>query len=469
MAKQNVVSQYAVRNVGGKSVYKNEIERDCKACGKKLKVGTEVIWNTGLMAYVHVKCDTDLAPNTRQVADDDDEFAEFDDGGVDIKTMPTVKPETVAADIRAEVQAEVQRVAPRLVEAAGIVITEKLKTAMSEMLSDSVAKAAAVIDAKYAGKLDRAEKTLLDAAKKGHIKTVHEFRFPAGPVVLDGGEVYHERFPFILKLAAARVPIFMPGPTGSGKTHIGEQLARALKLDFGAISCSMGMTESKLLGRCTPNLMTGEEQFRVAEFVRIYENGGVFLFDEIDAADPTVLLVLNSAIANGVLPLDRPNNPTARRHKDFVLIAGANTIHGADRQYVGRNQIDLATLDRFRSGMVPIDYSEAVETRLCPHDELRKLFWGWREKIKSNRLERVMSTRSMMNGHKLITGFGVTVAEYADMFFCGWNDAERKKVDVLKYPKVGGEPPDADPGEITEEAIRKANDEIRDRLNRSGK
>ena len=36
-------------------------------------------------------------------------------------------------------------------------------------------------------------------------------------------------------------------------------------------------------------------------FIRIYRNGGVFLFDEVDAADGNVMVCVNAALANGML------------------------------------------------------------------------------------------------------------------------------------------------------------------------
>jgi hypothetical protein len=255
-------------------------------------------------------------------------------------------------------------------------------------------------------------------------------------IIIDGltkremkGEVFHARFEWVLKLARAGKPIFIPGPTGAGKTHLAEQVARALGLQFGMISCSPGMTESKLTGRSIPNISTGEEVFRTTEFIKCYEDGGVFLFDEMDAADPTVLLVINAALANGMLPLpERKDKPIAKRHKNFVCIAAANTWGtGADRQYVGRNRLDEATLDRFRIGIVPVDYSPAVERHLCPDGDLYDLLLKWREGIRANRLERVLSTRFIRDAHDMLQ-IGASYAEIAHAFFSGWPAEQVRKV-----------------------------------------
>lgn len=117
----------------------------------------------------------------------------------------------------------------------------------------------------------------------------------------------HPCFEKVLKLAGARRNILLIGPAGCGKTYLASQVAKALGLDFASISCSPGMSEAALLGRAIPNMNTGEVVYQSTEFVRLYENGGVFLCDEMDSADPSVLLVLNQALANGQMTV--PNRP----------------------------------------------------------------------------------------------------------------------------------------------------------------
>jgi hypothetical protein len=80
-------------------------------------------------------------------------------------------------------------------------------------------------------------------------------------------------------------------------------------------------------------------------FRNAYENGGLFLLDEIDAGNSNVLIQLNAALANNYMSFP---DGMIRRHDNFRIVASANTFGlGASRQYVGRNQLDAATLDRF--------------------------------------------------------------------------------------------------------------------------
>jgi MoxR-like ATPase len=189
------------------------------------------------------------------------------------------------------------------------------------------------------------------------------------------------------------------------------------------------MSEGQLTGRLLPVGDGGRFEYVRSEFVRCYEDGGVFLFDEIDAADSNTLLVLNSALANGQMALaNRPENPVAKKHPDFVAVAAANTFGtGADRQYVGRNQLDESTLDRFRIGQVEMDYDAEVEKSLCPDDGLRMRLQGYRDAIRANRLRRVVSTRFLRDAF-VMKQAGDTDADIDAALFAGWSADEVRKV-----------------------------------------
>ncbi|MBA3482388.1 MAG: AAA family ATPase, partial [Pirellulales bacterium] len=245
----------------------------------------------------------------------------------------------------------------------------------------------------------------------------------------------HPAFEEVYELATARENVFLPGPAGCGKSHIAHQVADALGLRFGSISCSAGMSESQLLGRMVPQGKSGAFEFLGTQFLDCYENGGVFLFDEIDAADSNVLLVVNSALANGAMSVpSRPGKPVAKRHADFVCIAAANTYgRGADRIYCGRNPLDEATLDRFRLGTVDMGYDRALERQLW--DALGngadvaalETLWQYRERIESARLERVLSSRFIMQAAKALAR-GRDLDYVASKLFKGWRQDEVSKV-----------------------------------------
>ncbi len=270
-----------------------------------------------------------------------------------------------------------------------------------------------------------AQKAIREEAKKS--RTIQVQVNNDNPIPLDF--VAPAEFDSLLMLAAQRKNILMVGPAGCGKTFIASKVAEALGLDYAAQSCTAGMSESLLSGWLLPTGDNGRFEYVSSEFVRIYENGGVFLFDEIDASDPNVLIFINQAIANGhfFLP-QRFNKPMVKKHKDFVAIAAANTFgNGADMQYVGRNQLDAATLDRFKVGTVPMDYDSRVEAKIINPAVLK---WGRaiRAAIKEKRLNRIMSTRVMLDATDMFDGQGWSIDRIAKGYFADWSAEELRMI-----------------------------------------
>lgn len=231
-----------------------------------------------------------------------------------------------------------------------------------------------------------------EEVKKENKLTI-EIRKPDGSIkILEG--VLPISFPRIIALAQARRNILLVGPAGCGKTFIAEKVAEALGLAFSSLSVSIGMSESQLAGWLVPTGEGGKFEYRRAPFVQAFEEGGVFLLDEVDAGDSNTMTFINTALANSFMSIpNRYNNPIARKHPDFVCIAAANTYGtGADRMYVGRNQLDEATLDRFRVGTIEMDYDEQVERAIVRGDILE---WGWgvRARVRASKMRRNVSTR----------------------------------------------------------------------------
>ena len=158
----------------------------------------------------------------------------------------------------------------------------------------------------------------------------------------------HERFPLLLQVLACGLNVLLVGPAGTGKTTAARKAAEALGLGFSCLSVGPQTSKSDLLG-----FVDAGGTYRESLFVSAYRDGGVFLLDEIDAGNAGVLTVLNAALAGDVMAT--PVGMVSRSPR-FLTVAGANTYgQGASRQYVGRNQLDAATLDRFAVLDWPID------------------------------------------------------------------------------------------------------------------
>lgn len=154
----------------------------------------------------------------------------------------------------------------------------------------------------------------------------------------------------------AGMHVMMVGPAGTGKSTIAENAAEALGLPYYSISLSPMTPASQILGYMDANGNAIRTLYREA-----YQHGGLFHFDEFDNSHPSVIAVVNASLSNGHMAFA---DGMVKRHDDFRCVASANTYgRGADRQYVGRQQMDAATLDRFAVETIPVD--EALETELC--------------------------------------------------------------------------------------------------------
>lgn len=231
----------------------------------------------------------------------------------------------------------------------------------------------------------------------------------------------------MFKAAGKGQNAYLVGPAGSGKTTLARDVAKAFSLPFGAISCSAGMSESKIEGRNIPKLTTGEDLYQSTQFVEIYRNGGVFLFDEIDGADANVLLVINAALANGHM-----NTPGGeiKRHENCYILCAANTFGtGADRIYVGRAQLDGAFLDRFKGRMFEVDYDKEIEGRILGNASALAKVWAIREKAATLKLRRIVGTRFVEAVAIMLAG-GMSANEAIGECVVEWTAEEKSKVGI---------------------------------------
>lgn len=227
--------------------------------------------------------------------------------------------------------------------------------------------------------------------------------------------VQHAIFPKVLVGLSEREALWLVGPAGTGKSTIAEQAAQALGLDFSSRSCSAQTTETAITG-----YMDATGTYRTTEFRERYEKGGVMLLDEVDNGNPNVLTVLNSALSNNFMAFP---DGMVRRHQDFVLVATANTFgNGATAEYVGRNAIDKAFVDRF--SFLEVNYDRAVEeamlasvTELHPATATKWLdvVTKCRANAETYGLKVVISPRATIKGAKWLRNDGITMKDVVDM------------------------------------------------------
>ena len=288
---------------------------------------------------------------------------------------------------------------------------ETLLKALSEALAGSLEaqvdeeQVSGWVEAEVARKLEETEERLAELIK-GQARHVVLEKIDSGEKIDLG--LQHSRFEALLArcriaLAAAAhgkyLNIWLVGPAGSGKTTAAENVAKAISAEHGEpfefeFNGALD-SEHKLLGFVDANGRIVSRPFR-----KVWEDGGLYLFDEVDASMPGACLALNAALANGYC--DFPDGKVYRSPK-AVVIASGNVWNGATEDYVGRFKPDAAFSDRFIK--FRWDYDEKLERAIAQNDTWCDYVIKVRNAIKTEGIKQhVVSPRASMFGALLLAG-----------------------------------------------------------------
>lgn len=193
-------------------------------------------------------------------------------------------------------------------------------------------------------------------------------------------------FSKIVRTVAQKVPVYMYGPAGCGKSHTAKQVAEAIGLDFYETSTVLFAHEMKGYGDASG-------KFVETPFYKAFTNGGLFFLDEVDASAPDALVVLNTAIANG--RFDFPVVGNVKAHENFRVMAAGNTLMtGADLDYTARAVQDKSFINRFF--FIGFDYDEEIEKAITGNDtELIEFAHDFRSAAKNAGLSVCLSYRQL--------------------------------------------------------------------------
>lgn len=202
----------------------------------------------------------------------------------------------------------------------------------------------------------------------------------------------HKVFASVLNDVKLNIPAMLVGSAGCGKSTLLYQVAQKLNLTYYPMAVNGQTAAYDIIGYKNAS----GDYIRTA-FREAYENGGLFSFEEIDAGNPNVLTVINNALSQDFYLFP---DKIVQKNERFRLCASANTYgYGATRQYVGRNPLDAATLDRF--AMTTVDYDEDLEKQIGPVKEwtffvqaLRSVVSCWDDRVPPI----IISTRAVVLG-----------------------------------------------------------------------
>lgn len=237
-----------------------------------------------------------------------------------------------------------------------------------------------------------------------HRPTLVELKLNELPTVSLG--IQHKHFPLLLKMCNARLRsghhlnIWIHGPAGTGKSTAAHNVAKALGLDF--------YTDGKLEdGFEAKGYRDGHGNYNTTQFRQAFENGGIYLADEIDGSMPTALLAFNAALANGHCAFP---DKLVERHPDFIFLAAANTTGtGATLEYVGRFKQDAAFNDRFCFLSWPVD--TALEDAMSANTDWTAHVRAVRDRLAVSGIKgHLITPRATLYGEALLAA-GLTLDE----------------------------------------------------------
>jgi len=163
-----------------------------------------------------------------------------------------------------------------------------------------------------------------------------------------------------------RTNVVLTGPTGCGKTSVVEQLAARLGVPLVRFNCDGETRVSQLRGQNRPATQDGALtlQFNRGDLAKVMDRGWWVLFDEIDAAPPSVLFVLQPVLEENTRRLHIPETgETISAAPGFAVFATGNTIgyRATSRsKHQGTHSLNAAFLDRFGVVMA-VDYPSRLE------------------------------------------------------------------------------------------------------------
>jgi MoxR-like ATPase len=216
----------------------------------------------------------------------------------------------------------------------------QIQAALASLMPTPAAPAAAVVD------VETVRRLIQDELKNWTIQ------IEGAPAVQLSGKP-HAKLGQLVQLMALREPVYMKGPAGSGKSTAAEMAAESFGLPFYHV----GKVDSKydLIGFVDAN-----GTYQSSSLYSAYKDGGVFLWDEVDASAPDALTAFLNLIEGRSFEFPCGK---VEKHVDFRPIAAGNTsMLGGTAEYSGRTRQDGAFKDRFCE--IEWGYDEDLEKAL---------------------------------------------------------------------------------------------------------
>lgn len=216
-------------------------------------------------------------------------------------------------------------------------------------------------------------------------------------------------------------PLYVFGPTGSGKTSLIKELAARLHYPVFEVTGHGRLEFADLVGHLA--IRNGSMEYAYGPLTLAMRHGGLFLLNEIDLISPDVAAGCNGVLDGQPLCLAENGGELIIPHPLFRFAATANTNGSFDETglYQGTLQQNMAFMDRF--WLCEVGYPQAQEElklleRTAPTlpadirkrmvdfaQEVRKLFVGEAAGEIAKTVEVTFSTRTLLRWANLTLRF----------------------------------------------------------------
>jgi cobaltochelatase CobS len=146
-----------------------------------------------------------------------------------------------------------------------------------------------------------------------------------------------------------RIPTYLWGHAGTGKTTIYEQIAARTRRPFFRVQHTANMEEEHIVGGW--RLRDGKTFFELGPLAMAMKHGWLYMADEYDFGRPEVTSVYQAVLEGKPLVIKEadPENRVIRPHPDFRIVANGNTNGQGDETglYQGTNLQNAANYERF--------------------------------------------------------------------------------------------------------------------------